>query len=67
MVPELDSGSSPTIVRNKISESLDTRFRGYDGVLTGPVPEFLTPAFADGESNSGRSAILRLCHRFAML
>jgi hypothetical protein len=67
VVPAPDSGSSPTIVRNKISESLDTRFHGYDGILMGPVPEFLTSAFTDGESGSGRSAILRLCHRFAML
>jgi hypothetical protein len=52
VVPKLDSGSSPTIVRNKISENLDTAFAGMT-VLMGPVPEFLTPAFADGDSSSG--------------
>ncbi len=32
MVPELDSGSNPTIVRNKISENLE-RCIGKDGRL----------------------------------
>ncbi len=67
MVPELDSGSNPTIVRNKISESLNTHFREYDDVLMGPVPEFLTPAFADGIPVAVGRLSSVCVHVFAML